>query len=93
MNLHKRLKVLGIVSIITGSIAALLCISTIGGFIYAIPMGFIGMVCSGAYVFIDTRNEINTKKITPGIIGMILSSMPVLFILIFMIIRHFNTPH
>lgn len=90
MDLQKRLKVLGIISIIIGGLAAILCISTISGFLYAIPLGFIGMVCSGIYVFIDTRNEINKKKITPGIIGMVLSSLPVLFILSFMIIRHFN---
>lgn len=90
MDLQKRLKVLGIISIVIGGFAALLCISTISGFFYAIPLGFIGMVCSGFYVFIDTRNEINKKKITPGIIGMVLSSLPVLFILSFMIIRHFN---
>lgn len=92
-DLKKRLNILGIVSIIIGSIAALLCLTNIQNFFYAIPLGFVGMVCSGIYVFIDTRNEINTKKITPGIIGMILSSVPVLFILTFMIIHHFNTPH
>lgn len=85
MDLKKRLKLLGIASIILGGLAALLCVSTIQGLFYAIPIGFLGMVCSGIYVFIDTRNEINTKKITPGIIGMILSSIPILFILIMII--------
>lgn len=93
MDLKRRLNILGIFSIIIGSIAALLCITTIQSFFYAIPLGFIGMVCSGLYVFIDTRNEINSKKITPGIIGMILSSIPVLLIVTFMIIHHFNKPH
>jgi hypothetical protein len=93
MDLKKRLKILGNVSIMFGSVAALLCISTIQNLIYAIPLGFIGMVCSGVYVFVDTRHEINTKKVTPGIIGMILSSVPVLFVLTFIIIHHFNKPH
>jgi hypothetical protein len=93
MTLQKRLKILGIVSIFIGSIAAVLCLTTIKVFFYAIPIGFVGMLCSGIYVFIDTRNEINKKKITPGIIGMLLSSLPVLFILTFMIIHHFNNPN
>ena len=82
MDLKKRLNILGIVSIVTGGTAAILCVSTIQGLFYAIPLGFVGMVCSGIYVFIDTRNEVNTKKITPGIIGMILSSIPILVILV-----------
>ncbi len=90
MSLQRLLRILGIISIFLGTVAALLCISNIQGLIYAIPIGFIGMLCSGIYVFIDTRNEINKKKITAGIIGMVLSSAPVLFIITFMIIRYFN---
>lgn len=93
MNLQKRLKILGIISILFGCAAALLCISSRKGLFFAIPIGFIGMLCSGIYVFIDTRNEVNTKKITPGIIAMVLSSVPVLFMLVFMIIDHYNKKH
>jgi hypothetical protein len=93
MNLQKRLKILGIISILIGCTAALLCISSTRGLFFAIPVGFIGMLCSGIYVFIDTRNEVNTKKITPGIIAMVLSSVPVLFMLVFMIIDYYNKKH
>jgi len=91
MDLQKKLKILGVSSIIIGGITAILCITTIQGLFYAIPIGFVGMICSGAYVFIDTRNEINKKKITAGIIGMILSSIPILFMLSLMIIHHFKS--
>jgi hypothetical protein len=93
MDLQKRLKILGIISILIGCAAALLCVSSHHGLFFAIPVGFIGMLCSGIYVFIDTRNEVNTKKITPGIIAMILSSVPVLFMLAFMIIDYYNKKH
>ncbi len=93
MDLQKRLKILGTISILLGAVAALLCVSSQKGLFFSIPIGFIGMLCSGIYVFIDTRNEVNTKKITPGIIGMILSSVPVLFMLIFMIINYYNKTH
>jgi hypothetical protein len=91
MDLQKKVKLLGIASLIIGGITALLCITTVQGFFYAVPLGFLGMVCSGVYVFIDTRNEINKKKITPGIIGLILSSTPVLFMLSLMIMHRFKS--
>ena len=91
MDLQKKLKILGITSLIIGSITAILCISTIQGLFYAIPFGFFGMIGSGVYIFIDTRNEINKKKITPGVIAMILSSTPVIFMLLLMIIARFKS--
>lgn len=91
MDLQKKLKVLGIVSLIIGSITAILCVTTVQGLFYAIPFGFAGMICSGVYIFIDTRNELNKNKITPGVIAMILSSTPVLFMLSLMIISRFKS--
>ena len=91
MDLQKKIKVLGIISLIIGSITAIFCVTTVQGLFYAIPLGFIGMVCSGAYIFIDTRNEINKNKITPGVIAMLLSSTPVLIMLAMMIISRFKS--
>ncbi len=89
--MNKKIKILGIVSIIVGSITALLCILPIArGLFIALPLGFTGMVCSGIYVFIDTKNQIGSKKFTPGIIGMLLSSAPVLLIIAFTIINYFK---
>lgn len=91
MDLQKKLKVLGIISLIIGSITAILCVTTVQGLFYAIPFGFVGMIASGAYIFIDTRNEINKSKITSGVIAMILSSTPVLIMLSLMIISRFKS--
>jgi len=89
--MHKKLKTLGIVSIVIGSVTALLCITPIpGSQILALPIGFIGMICSCIYIFIDTKKEINTKKFSPGIIGLLLSSSPVVLILAFTIINYFK---
>jgi hypothetical protein len=89
--MEKKLKLLGIVSVVIGSLTALICISPIpGAAIFSLPIGFIGMISSCIYIFIDTKNEINTKKITPGIIGLLLSSTPVLLILTFIIINYFK---
>ena len=91
MDMQNKIKILGVACIVIGITAALLCISPLSGSIFiALPVGFIGMICSSIYVFIDTKNEINTKKFTPGIIGMLLSSTPVLWVLTFIILNHFK---
>ena len=90
--MQKTIKILGIISITIGAATALLCILPISGApIIALPIGFIGMVFSCIYIFIDTQKELSTKKITPGIIGLLLSSTPVILILIFTIINHFKS--
>jgi hypothetical protein len=89
--MEKRLKILGFVSISLGILAALLCITPIPfAVIFAVLSGFFGLVFSSIYIFIDTKNEINTKKFTPGIIGMILSSIPILFMLAIIILSKIN---
>lgn len=87
MESKKKLKLLAVLSLILGVLAALFCLFP-GGLIIALPIGFLGMIASSVYIFIDTRDEINTAKITPGIIGMLLSSAPVLLILTFIIINY-----
>jgi hypothetical protein len=82
--LEKKLKILGYISLGMGMIAALICFLPLGIF-YAMPIGFFGLLISSAYIYIDTKNQVNTKKVTPGIIGMVLSSLPVIFMLIFII--------
>ncbi len=80
--MEKRLKIIGIISIMLGSLAALFCVIPFPGVVFfAILAGFLGMVCSSIYVYIDTKHEVNTKRLTPGIIGMILSSFPIIFML------------
>jgi FtsH-binding integral membrane protein len=87
----KKIKLLGLVSIIIGLMAALLCFyPSPQAFKFALPFGFIGMICSSIYIFIDTQNQINKNKITAGIIGLLLSSTPVLVILFFIIVNYFK---
>jgi len=88
--MEKNLKVIGIVSLVLGSITAVCCIFSL---VLALPIGFLGMICSAIYVYIDTKNEINTSNITPGIIGLLLSSSPVLLILILIAYNYFKHSH
>ena len=87
--MHKKIKILGIISVAIGIIAALICLAPYGVFL-SLPIGFIGMICSCIYIFIDTKNEINTKKFTAGVFGVILNSLPILFMLIIIISTHFR---
>jgi uncharacterized membrane protein YbaN (DUF454 family) len=87
--MEKKLKIVGIASIALGILAALLCIVPYGIF-FSLPIGFLGMMASTIYVYFDTKYEINTKKITAGIIGIILSSIPILVVLAIIIMSRFK---
>jgi hypothetical protein len=89
--MEKKLKILGYFCISLGLLAAVLCITPVKfGVFFAILAGFLGMLSSSIYVFIDTRNEINNKKFTAGVLGMILSSIPIIFMLVIMIMSKMN---
>ncbi|MBK7182852.1 MAG: hypothetical protein IPH89_07890 [Bacteroidetes bacterium] len=78
--MKKTVQILGIVSLILGILAAVVSFLPYGLMI-GIMIGFVGMIISTIYIFLDMKHEVNTKKITPGLIGMFLSSVPVLIIL------------
>jgi hypothetical protein len=87
--MQKKLKILGIACITFGLLAALLPFLPYGLFL-SIPVGFIGMLCSTAYVYLDTKNGVNTKKFTIGVWSMLLSSVPILMILGLIIMKKMN---
>jgi hypothetical protein len=88
--MEKKLKVLGIVSVTIGIVAALLCVVPPYGVLLALPVGFIGMICSSVYIFLDMKHNIGTKKFTAGVMGVILNSLPILFVLIVVIMTHYQ---
>jgi hypothetical protein len=93
--LNSKIKFLGNIALGLGSIATLLCVASFFfafplGLLLSLPVGFIGMICSCIYVFKDTQNQINTKKITAGVIGVFLNSIPILVILTLMIVSRFK---
>ena len=90
--MEKKLKIIGYISLFFGAAAALLCITPIPfAVFFAMLAGFLGLIVSSIYIFIDTRNEVNTKKITPGVIGMMLSSVPVVFMLVIIVLSKINS--
>jgi hypothetical protein len=81
MSLFKVYKISGIVSLVFGILAACCLIS-----IRAVPFGLLfsvlGFISSGLNVFLDTKHEFSGKKYPLGYAGMILSSLPVVFLMI-----------
>jgi len=78
--MKKTVQILGIVSLILGVSATAVSFLPYG-LVIGLMIGFVGMIISTIYIFLDMKHEVNTKKITPGLIGMFLSSVPVLIIL------------
>ncbi len=87
--MQKQIKLLGIASLTLGVLSAIIWMLPYG-LMLALPIGFLGMVVSTIYVYIDTKYELTTKKITPGIIGIILSSIPIIIVLIIIIMSRFK---
>lgn len=87
--MEQRIKILGYASLLLGIISALLCVVPFGVF-FALITGFFGMIVSSIYIYLDTKHEINNKKFTIGIWGMVLSSLPVLLLLAIIILSKIN---
>lgn len=85
--MYSGVKALGIACITVGAITTLLSYFSLK---YAMPLSIVGILMSGVYVFIDTKNQIHKSAITPGILGMILSSIPVLFVLVIIMYQYFK---
>ena len=86
MSIYKLYKYSGIASLVLGVVAACCLIS-----IKTVPMGLVfsilGFIVAGINVFLDAKHEYSGKKYPLGYAGMILSSLPVVFLMI-MIFRH-----
>ncbi len=85
--MEKQLKTLGMACVFLGSTTTICCFFSLA---LALPIGFLGLISSSIYIYIDTKHEINNSNITPGILSLILSSTPVLLILSLIIFSYFN---
>ena len=81
-------KILGYLSIIIGALAAL-SIYKIQFAFYGIAVGILGFIISGLNIFLNAKYYSEEEKYPKGYIGMVLSSLPVLFML-FVIMKHRN---
>jgi hypothetical protein len=80
MNLFKAYKLSGILSLILGIMAAC-CLISIQLVPFALLCAILGFISSGINVFLDAKHEFSNGRFPLGYIGMILSSLPVIFLM------------
>jgi hypothetical protein len=81
MNLFKVYKIAGIVSVVFG-LLAVSCLFSLRTVPFGLLFSVLGFISSGINVFVDTKHEFSGKKYPLGYAGMILSSLPVVFLMI-----------
>lgn len=75
----KTLRVTGVLSIIFGLIASIFAFIPLYWPMIAVISGFLGFLASSIYVMLNSRYQANTSTFNPGLIGMLLSSVPIIF--------------
>ncbi len=80
MKLPLVYKLLGYTSIIVGASASL-CIYRIQYMFLGIGLSIVGFLLSGANIFLNTKYFSDEEKYPKGYLGMVLSSLPVLFMM------------
>lgn len=87
--MHKAITILGNACMCLGLLSAILC--AIPGMLFpAIGSGFLGFVTTSVYIGLNTRYQVNQKKLNPGMIGLLLNSIPLLFVLALQLYIRFN---
>lgn len=79
-------KALGYFSLLIGVLATL-SIYRIQFAFFGIALGILGFIVSGINIFLNTKYYSEEEKYPKGYLGMVLSSIPVLFML-FVIMKH-----
>ncbi|MBC7862937.1 MAG: hypothetical protein IAF38_08170 [Bacteroidia bacterium] len=81
----KFLKTAGYLSIFFGTLAVLFTIQP-AFLVFGLLAAIIGFIFSVIFIFIKTKHQVKTGRINQGLVGMLLCSVPVLYILISIII-------
>ena len=76
---------MGYLSLAVGVLAAL-CIFKIQNMFYGISLSILGFIISGINIYLNTKYYSEQEKYPKGYMGMLLSSLPILFLL-FVIFR------
>jgi hypothetical protein len=85
MNQRLIYKITGYLSIAVG-ICAGLCLFRIQNMFLGLGLSILGFILSGINIFLNTRYYYEEEKYPKGYLGMLFSSLPVLF-LVFVIVR------
>lgn len=86
MTPYKIYKIAGLLSVVFGVLAAV-CLVNIRTVPAALLLAVTGFIFAVINIFLDAKHEIHERKFPLGYIGMLLSSLPVLFLLYFIFFR------
>jgi hypothetical protein len=81
MNIQTLYKFSGYLSVIIGAVATM-CMYRIHYLYYAVGLSIIGFIFSGINIFLNAKYFNEREKYPKGYFGMLLSSLPVLFIML-----------
>ena len=84
MNLFK---LSGIVSVIFGTLSCLILINPLL-ILFALLASIIGFVFSTMNIYINAKYEITKKPLSIGYVGLVLSSFPIIFLLVIIVRGH-----
>lgn len=85
--MSSTIRILGYLSLFFGGIASTF---TFIKFYWPLPCviaGFLGFLFSSLYVLLNSRYQVNKSKLTPGLAGLVLSSVPIIFFLVLMLMK------
>lgn len=85
MSHYNLYRFLGYLSILIG-LAAAGCLFKIQNMFYGIALAIIGFIVSGINIYLNTKYYYDEEKYPKGYLGMLFSSLPVLFMM-FVIFR------
>lgn len=80
MNLKSIYFISGYLSLIVGILAAF-CIYRIQYITIGIGLAILGFICSGINIYLNTKYFYDLEKYPKGYLGMVFSSLPVLFMM------------
>ena len=78
----KTTRTIGIFAIAFGLIASIFAFIQLYWPLIAVISGFLGFMCSSLYVLFNARYQVSKKTFNPGLVGMLLSSIPLIFFFI-----------
>lgn len=85
----RKVRILGILAMAFGLIACIFTFTLWAGPVklsvfISVVSGFLGFLFSTIYTLLNTKHEVNKHPFNPGIIGLLLSSTPIITFVIFM---------
>jgi hypothetical protein len=78
----RTITIVGYLALLFGFTASIFAFIKLYWPLIAVIAGFLGFLFSSIYILLNARHRVNEKALNPGMIGLLLSSVPILFFFI-----------